>query len=281
MKIFFTFDPFEKNKWNRDQLKKLLAVFSSKEDKLVAAYVASRAEVELTTAYDVPVKDRYSKYPEGLIKNELKGLGISSAKIKVLKEDSLSQTEAVKQLATAAKKEKADLIVISTNAKSLLPRIVFGSFAETLVHQAKNDLMIYHQKTKIMSGANKTILYAHDLSLKGEKGLVRACEYAQKWDAKLLVVHVGLPDEQEGASERKFKIKLRRAEKQISLWDIDYDFVAEYSWDDTPSIIMDIANNNKAALIALAAGDNETLLGGSVVRKVLRESNIPTLVLKV
>lgn len=283
MKIFFTFDPFENNKWNRDQLKNLVAVFSSSEDELTSIYVSSRAEAQLTTAFDVPEKDRYTRYPERLMQKELKQLGINKAKVNVIHESSLSQTAAVKKLASAAKKAKADIIIISTNAKSLLPRLIFGSFAETLVHQSKTDLIIYHQKTKIAATGVKTIVYAHDLSIKGNKGLVRASEYALKWDAKLVVVHVGLPDENEGGAARRMRIKLNKIEKQLSLWDLDYKIIDKYSWDNTASLIMDTAAGQKATLIALAAGasDRETLLGGSVVRNILRESTIPTLVLKV
>jgi nucleotide-binding universal stress UspA family protein len=284
MKIYFTFDPFEQNIWNRDQLKNLIAVFSSSEDELTAAYVSSRAEVQLTTAYDVLAKDRYTSYPEKLIQAELKDLGLSKAKIKVIHEKSLSQTSAIKSLSMAAKKAKADIIIISTNAKSMLPRLVFGSFAETLVHLSKTDLLVYHQKTKVVATGPKTIVYAHDLSLKGEKGLIRACEYALKWDARLVVIHVGLPEEKEGPLEKKIKLKLRKIEKQLSLWEIDSELVDQYSWDDAPSLIMDTATDQKATMIALAAEslkNNETLLGGSVVRKILRESNIPTLVLKI
>lgn len=283
MKIYFTFDPFEQNKWNRDQLKNLVAIFTSDEDELTAAYISSRSEVQLTTAYDVPAKDRFTKYPEKLMQTELKSIGLQRAKTKVIYDKTLSQTSAVKDLAAAAKKAKADLIIVPTNAKSLLPRLVFGSFAETLTHQSKTDLLVFHQKTKVGMNGPKTLVYAHDLSLKGEKGLIRACDYAIKWDTKLVVVHVGLPDENEGSLEKKMRLKFRKIEKQLSLWDIDYEIVDKYSWDDAPSLIMDTAAEQKATMIALATGalNKETLLGGSVVRKILRESNIPTLVLKV
>ena len=37
------------------------------------------------------------------------------------------------------------------------------------------------------------MIYAHDFTVKGNKGLLKAVEYAQKWDATLFVLHVPIP----------------------------------------------------------------------------------------
>lgn len=278
MKIAFTFDPFEENKWNRNQLSSLVGVLSNEKDSLTAYYIASRAESQLATAYDVPEKERFNAYPKKLMENELSSLKLPQIEAKVLTESSLSQSAGVARLSTALKKDKIDLVVIPTNAKSILPRIIFGSFAETLVHVAQTDLLVYHQKTKIGSKAPAAIVYAHDLSAKGDRGLERVLVYVKKWNAKLIVVHVALPDD-----EKKMSTKIKKIEKSLESEGIDFEVETELSWDDAPSHIMDYASKKRAAFIALAAGSDEDapLLGGNVVRQILRESKIPTLVLKV
>ena len=278
MKIAFTFDPFEENKWNRNQLSSLVAVLSNEKDKLTAYYIAGRAESQLATAYDVPEKERFSVYPKKLMEKELSSLKLSHIEAKVLTESSLSQSTAVSKLSSTLKKDKVDLAVVPTNAKSILPRIIFGSFAETLVHVAQTDLLVYHQKTKVGSKAPSSIVFAHDLTAKGDRGLERALTYAKKWNAKLIVVHVGLPDD-----EKKMNTKIKKIEKSLESAGVEFEVDTELSWDDTPSLIMDYATKKRAAFIALAAGsdDDAPLLGGNVVRQILRESKIPTMVLKV
>lgn len=277
MKFFFTFDPFEENKWNRNQMKSLVTVLSDSGDKLSAVYVATKAATQLTTAYDVPEKERFSEYPKTLMGKELNKLGLASVEPKVVTELSLSQSAAVEKLNALAKKEKADMIIISTNAKSLLPRLIFGSFAETLVHKAKCDLMVYHQKTKVGSSRPKIFLYAHDLTAKGDAGLERAVVYAEKWQAKLIVLHVSPED-----VIAKAETKMKKLEKMLAQKNIKFEMNLLPYEDDIATTVMELAASIRANFIAVAAGsDAEPLLGGSVVRNILRQSKIPTLVLKI
>ena len=277
MKILFTFDPFEKNNWKRNQIKNLVANFTGADDSLKALYVASRAEVNLATAYDIPEKDRYSAYPKKLMEKGLKDFDLPDAQAVVLYESTLSQSAAVEKVSAFAKKDKTDLIFISTNAKSLLPRMVFGSFAETLVNASSTDLLVYHQKTKVGSKSGKNILFAHDFTKKGEAGLLRVSEYAKKWKAALTVVHIAVPE----SDLAKLQAKAKKMEKQLISSGIEAEVILESSWDSTADVIMEFAHDHKATLIALASQvESESLLGSSV-RKILRESKIPTLVLKV
>ncbi len=278
MKVFFTFDPFEKNKWSRDQLKNLVENLTNEDDSLKAIYVASKAEVNLTTAYDVPEAERYSDYPARLMRAELKASGIK-ASAEVIAEKSLSLTNAVDKLSKFSLKNKADLILISTNAKSLLPRVIFGSFAETLVHLSQTDLLVYHQKTKVGSSTPKVIFYGHDFSAKADEGFDRVCLYAAKWESTLNVIHIAGPD----ADKKKIEAKVRKIQKILDEREIDGVVQAETSQEDYSELILKRSSENRANIIALAAqtGSHESLLGGSVVRKILRESKLPTLVVKV
>lgn len=290
MKILWTFDPFDRNKKLHKVGTNILSILSNKNDQIKVAYVASNAEVNLATAFDVPKEKRYTDYPKKLIKKELSHLGLKKAEIEVLPTIHLSLSSSVKQLTQLAKKNKTDLILIATNARTLLPRLIFGSFAETLIHLSLSDVLVYHQKTKFGTKP-KNILYAHDFTMKGSLGLLRVTEYAKKWNSSLTVVHIVNPefdvgDKQDKSSESYRQDVLNQAqkiEKSLQAQKINISIYLESSFETPSTIILNIAKKTKADMIALTAksGNLTALLGGSITRQVLRESALLTLVLKV
>ncbi len=285
MKILWTFDPFEKNKELHEFGKNLLVNLFTKKDSMQAVYVASNAEAELATAFNIPVKKRYTSYPKNLIKDELNEMDLKNVKVEVLLEESLSLTSVVKKIINYTKEKKIDLILIATNSKKVLPKMVLGSFAETLVHMSVCDLLIFHQLTKFALKTPQNLLYAHDFSSKGSIGLMRAAEYAKKWNATLTVVYVPIPEVGMELHEFKSSVqkKVEKLEKTMEKEKVKCRVHLEYDIKPINEIILDVAAKTKADIIAVAAQSNKltALLGGSTTRKILRESLLPTLVLKV
>ena len=285
MKILWTFDPFEANKGLHQFGKKLITTLFDKKDSIFAAYVASNSEAELATAFNIPKSKRYSTYPKGLISDELKKMKLKNIKIEVLNEASLSLSNVVKKIVDYTKDKKIDLIIIATNSRKVLPRMVFGSFAETIVHMSICDLLIYHQKTKFNSTVPKNILYAHDFSAKGSAGLEKIIGYVKKWDADLTILHVPIPTFGMELHEFKEDVQKRvgKLEKTLAKQKIRFTIKLEYGIAPTSEMILNSAKKNKSEIVAVCAQSKQVaaLLGGSVTRQVLRESLVPTLVLKV
>lgn len=285
MKILWAFDPFQTNSEQQIMARKLLGAISSSKDELAAIYVASNAEAELATAFSIPASKRYSSYPKKLMSAAIKRLNIRRMKVEVLSEKSISLTAAVKQITDYTKKKKTDLILIATNNKKILPRLVFGSFAESIIHLSNCDLLIFHQKTKVKENTPKRILYAHDFTAKGAIGLERAITYAKKWEAQLAIVHIPVPEAGMSASEFKESTqkKVMRLEKTLEKHKVNYQVYLEDEVRPSSETILSMAKNVAADVIAVAAQAKklEALLGGSVTRQILRESELPTLVLKV
>ncbi len=292
MKILWTFDPFEKNKQLRFFGKKLLLNLFDKSDKVKAVYMASRSEINLTTAFDVPKKNRFTIYPKKLIKSELKKLNLMKIDVVVIPELSMSTTASVKKLASFAKESKTDLIVISTHGKVGLPRFILGSFAESLVHSAQTNVLLYNQKTKL-SKTPKKLVYAHDFSRKGADGLPQVLDYANKWNASLVIVHVPEsnysfsfqgPDE-DAESYRKYVNDVAiQIEQTVRRRGIPCEIFIEPSWKKSASqSILDTVKkvNADIAIVTAKSGKMAALLGGGVTRNIIRESRVPTLILKV
>jgi nucleotide-binding universal stress UspA family protein len=285
MKILWTFDPFDKNTELNNLGKDILSKYFGKKDSLEIVYVASNAQAELATAYNIPIEKRYSDYPKKLIKEQLKKLSLKKIKIEVLSEKSLSLTSTVKKVVDYTKKNKTDLIVIASNSKKLLPRFVLGSFAETIVHLSACDLLIYHQKTKFKSKAPANIVYAHDFSIKGSSGLEKVVEYAKKWNSVLTIVHVPVPEA--GIDFHEFQEitqkRVQKLKKSLEAQKVKCSIYLEYEVRPITETLLDIAAITKADIIAVTAQSNKlsAFLGGSITRQILRESLLPTLVLKV
>lgn len=283
MKVLWAFDPFQKNNELNIFGRKLIHSLFDRKDSIAAVYVASNAEVELSTAFDVPEEERYSTYPKNIISNKLKKLKMEQLKIDVLPSKKISLSSTIKEFVKHTEKQKTDIIVIATNSKELLPRMIFGSFCETLIHSSTSDLLVYHQKTEFKSPKN--ILYAHDFSKKGDAGLERIMEYAKKWNSMITVIHI--PMYEADTTYDKFKIKTQKRAAEIEQLIIKNKvackMIINYEIKPIHKIILSVASKSKADIVAISAQSSKltALLGGSVSRQVLREIKIPSLILKV
>ncbi len=285
MKIMWAFDPFQTNKEQQQFAARILRSLANSKDELTAIYVASNAEAELATAFSVPASKRYSTYPKKIMTAALKKLNLKKIKSEVLSEKSLSMTSITRQITDYTKKKKIDLLLIATNNKKFLPRLIFGSFAESIVHLSNCDLFIFHQRTKFNDKAPARILYADDLTPKGTLGLERAIGYARKWNAELSIVHIPMPEA--GMTLPEFKEttqkKIAKLEQYMAKQKVHYQIYLEYDVKPMSETLLEMADKTGADLIAVAAQTKklEAFLGGSITRQILRASELPTLVLKV
>lgn len=283
MKIFWTFDPFQKNDDLNKFGRKIIHSLFDKNDNLNAVYVASNAEVELSTAFNIPEEKRYSLYPKELILKKLKKLKMDQLNVDVLPSRKISLSSNIEALVKHSQEKKADMIVIATNSKALLPRLVLGSFCESLIHSSTCDLLIYHQKTNFKSPKN--ILYAHDFSKKGDIGLERVITYAKKWNAQITIVHA--PMYEADTTYEIFKKNTQKHAAEIEKMVIGNKIVCKtiINYDIKPihKIVLAAATKSKADIVVMSAqvGKFTAFLGGSVSRQVLREAKIPSLILKV
>lgn len=283
MKVLWTFDPFQKNNELNTFGKKIIHSLFDKSDSLGAVYVASNAESELSLAFNIPEEERYSAYPKNLISSALKKLKMEQLKVDVLISKKISLSSIIEELVKHTQKQKTDLIVTATNNQKLLPKLVFGSFCETLIHSSTCDLLTYHQKTAFKYPKN--ILYAHDFSKKGDAGLQKIMVYAKKWKAKITIIHVPMFEgdmtyEEHKASTQLFADKVKDLVVSNNL---ECKMVINYEIKPIYKLVLSAAKKYKTDVVAVSAQASKltAFLGGSVSRQVLREAKIPSLILKI
>jgi nucleotide-binding universal stress UspA family protein len=291
MKYIWAFDPFDKNKKLNKKAMALVSSIQSSKEKVEAVFVASPNYTELSTAFEVSEKDRFSRYPESLMQTAMKKLGVKTSKCTVLFEKTLSMTNSVRQLSSYLSRSKTTVAIVASRAKTGLSRLVMGSFAESLVHFSPVDLLIFNETSIINEQPPKTLLFAHDYSKSADKGLERAIDYAKVWGCKLHVIHIpdpaysfkfsGQGDEVENYRKR-VRHKLARVEKKVEMAGVLGSVELDPRWNNPAERILKRASTVGADFVMVVAksGKLASLLGGSVTRQVLRTSPVPVLVVK-
>lgn len=291
MKLVWAFNPFDANRKLQQRAVAIMRSLVGPRDSLEALYVASPMEVQLATAFDVPLERRYGEHPRQLVEQGLRKLGLRKAKATVLSEDALSLSPAVRAFAAHAAKQGADLTLIASHARTGVPRLFIGSFAETLVHLSKTDLLVFRDTTRVWTGAPKNLLYAHDLSREGARGFEKAIAWAKRWKAALHVLHVPEPaygihfDDQDPRVERhrrQVRKKIAAIETQLAQSRVAGSVAIDAHWAPIAETIAARAKRVRADVVAVRAksGPLTSFMGGSVTRQVLRGSAVPVLVLE-
>jgi nucleotide-binding universal stress UspA family protein len=291
MKYVWAFNPFDKNKKLDKNAVALIDLLPEGKKSLEAVFVASPNYLDLTSAFNVPAKDRFSQYPKQLVETAIKKLQVEADKCTVLFEKTISLTKSVKMFATYLARNKIDIAIVASRAQTGLSRAFLGSFAETLVHLSPVDLLIFNEDSLIGKRPPQNLLYAHDYSIAADKGLDRVIDYAKTWDCTLHVLHVPDPafgfkfKGQEAAVEgyrNRVRQKLHRIEKKLEKAGVVGTAELDSKWSPVAERISDRASKVKADFVIVVAksGKLASLFGGSVTRQVLRTSKVPVLVVK-
>jgi nucleotide-binding universal stress UspA family protein len=291
LKLVWAFDPFDSNRKLQQQAVALVKALVAARDRVEAVYVASPREISLATAFDVPFHSRFSGHPKHLVAQGLARLGLKQVRATVLTEDNVSVTSAARTLAQYAERTKAGLTLVASRARTGVSRLFLGSFAETLVHVSKTDLLVFHEGTRIWKRSPERLLYAHDLSRSDDRGFERALAHAKRWKATLHVVHVPDPaygirfDDQDSwvdSYRKQVQKKLDAIDARLHEAGVEGSVVIDAQWAPVSELILARAKRTRADLVAVCAksGPLAGAMGGSVTRQILRASGTPVLVIK-
>jgi nucleotide-binding universal stress UspA family protein len=291
VRIAWAFNPFDDNRKLQQRALAILRAIAGPRDRLEAVYVASPMEVALATAFDVPEASRYSRYPQQCVEAGLRKLGLPRVPATVLTEKSLSLSAAARAFAAHARRTKADVTLVASHARKGVPRLFIGSFAETLVHLSRNDLLVFHERTRPWQRAPRSLLYAHDLSRAGDRGFEKALAHAKRWKSALHVIHVPDPaygirfDDQQprvGSYRKRVEKKLQAIEARSRRAGVAGSAVIDAQWAPIAELVLARAERVHADLLVVFAksGPLAGFMGGSVTRQILRASGAPVLVVK-
>lgn len=194
-----------------------------------------------------------------------------------------------------ARKNEADLIVISSHGRSGLNRWVFGSVAERVLGHAEVPTIIVNSRCQPWDESPKKILVPLDGSDLAEEAILPAEALARALNAELHLVRVtpGAHARLETPAMAQVFADIEKKEvveaqqylksKGESLHVDGVTAVVELSTDAVADAIMDYAARNKINLIVMSSHGRSGIsrwMYGSVAEKVLRSACCATMVVR-
>ncbi|HWP84025.1 MAG TPA: universal stress protein [Terriglobia bacterium] len=197
---------------------------------------------------------------------------------------------------------KIDLLVIGTHARRGIKRLVEGSLAERLVHEAICPVLVAAPPRESMPAlpepgalAFQTILMATDFSRSADRALTYALRWAAEWGGRVLLLHAVEPvsaapqslaslfPESDASLEAHIrsaweKMRVLVPDPALARCRIDY----EVRSGNAAEQILDCAQERKADLIVLGARGvgRASLTWGSTLSQVVRAGRFPVMALR-
>ncbi|HAZ13591.1 MAG: hypothetical protein A2X86_13750 [Bdellovibrionales bacterium GWA2_49_15] len=292
MKALWAFEPFHQKDACVKGMHGLLRQLAIPMSNIDVGFIVTRSEPELYLAYDVPDKERFTVYPRRLLKKKLQQAKVQfeDKKLHVIDFNTISNTKAVDRLLALATSLDVDIIALYTHARKGYKRFILGSFAETVIHRSKFDLLLINPTAKFPVKI-KNILFASDFTSSSKKALRQCIEISRRTKARLTVFHVAEVMYQWSLDEGNPKIhSYRKYVKQMCEWiegecqksKVLCEIIVTTEIRPMTNLVLNAAAKVMADLIVVVAktGPMSALMGGSTTRQLIRASTTPVLVLK-
>jgi nucleotide-binding universal stress UspA family protein len=169
------------------------------------------------------------------------------------------------ELLRIAKEKDVDLIVVGTQSKSGIERLILGSTAEEVIRNADCTVLTVGPKAKAVEDTPlifRNIVYATDFTRSARKAAIYALSFAEDSGAHLFLCHVIGPHEPTAAGQEFSEGAFRRALKEMipeSAYDwCDPECVVEHGY--AGEAILKLAERVQADLIVLGTRKASFLL---------------------
>jgi nucleotide-binding universal stress UspA family protein len=270
--------------------------------KLVeAAYVLSPDQLDLPMEFTEPWVKQYRPAAELALEQKLKDFVLGTPiQPRVLVQKSPSFARSVAALAKHAKNARMDLIVVGTHGREGLSRILMGSFAESLVMEARVPVLT----VKPIAGGTLdfgTIVFSTDFSAKSLLAFRKLLAQAAVLGSRVLVLHsipnpvqpvvqsgillgggwVSVPKyldklqaKQRGVGEKWVRLAMRQG--------VEAELILDTGTHGVVESVLVAARERGAGMIAMSAQSGKVAaeILGSVTRKVVRQAECPVWVFK-
>jgi nucleotide-binding universal stress UspA family protein len=203
--------------------------------------------------------------------------GLSALTPKVV----VAYAEAIDLITRVSKDEKADLIVVGSHGASGLERLVLGSVAEAVMHQATCPVLIVGPNCKPEQHPSRSVLFATDLKTTGLRGAQYAAGLAERFHAKLTFLHVMGQDFERHRERELVKDRMRQELALLLPPDVEQycktKILLEYGKPD--ETITAVAKRERTSMIVVGLRDRALADHAvwSTLSYIIREANCPVL----
>ena len=214
---------------------------------------------------------------------------IKAHKSTVIQVPTSSTSEQVAELSKYLRRNKFDLVLMPTHARTGVDRFFQGSFTEAMILNSTTDLIVYSPKLSKKLGL-KNALFAHDGSNVASKHLSYLNEKFKSRSVQIEVLHVlatisnvhngsiSLAQNYQNLLEKNVKLL------KSSVFKINptIDFRVKQTNQSISDTIISTAKRLKSDIIIVNAkiGSIVAGLGGSISRQVVRKSTCPVWIKK-
>lgn len=302
--VVWAVDPFSENE---DSWNKVIALLKSLSKggltPIQPVYVLSPDNFNFTGDFSGPWLKKFEPKVNEAFDVVLGRLGLPGVKKpEILINKQASMSGDVKRLLAYAKKQRAEVVVMNSHARTGLARFFMGSFAETALMATQTPLVLVSPESKQVSGLNK-VLFPTDLTKGSKRAFKKVVEFCKHHSSQLVIYHK-LPDPIEPmiqtgvymagggwVSVQQFIEKESDTREQESRQWVEEaakaGVEAKFYIEEKPGFITDSINQyidtHGVDLVAVGSksGPVASVFIGSVARQLVREAACPVWVVHV
>ena len=306
-KLIWAIDPFEEDVMFRVQLTQTLKALSQRLSLLVEpTYVLSLAKEHEFESVHKAHKKQYHQAAMRAVKKNIEPIhGVKFLPPKVLFQADSSFSMLVRKLSEYAKHSGADAIIVGTHARTGIPRLLLGSFTETLLLHSEIPVMSVGPKCVVRGDKpikEQKILFSSDLTQDSEKIYPGVLDFANKLQAQVTVYHitphrvepvlqsgtyllgggwVGGPEAISQEDPATVELLTQWVNRGIEQG-LKVDYALESKRANMAELILQQAAAIEADFIAMAAesGPVRAWVIGSITRQVVRNAPCPVWILR-
>lgn len=292
MRLTWAFDPSEQQAEQVQKMFSLIRFFTKTSKDVRVAHVFGRTAPEYFATFASPIPIDLVGDPRAEIEQILKKAktGIGPKSIELLDIPQFSLTAGVDKLVASARRNKSELIALYTQSRKGFLRFMMGSFAETAVHRSPLSMLLLNPKSK-WRGRIRTVCFLDDFQPKSRLHLKKVIKLCKENKAKLVVFHSpeliyswSINDSIPRVQRYREKVNKMRDEvlELCKKAGVAGEVILDAGNKPVAELALKAAHKRKADLLVTVAklGPLASLIGGSVTRQVIRESDMPVLVLK-
>lgn len=181
-----------------------------------------------------------------------------------------------------AKEQNIDLIIMGSHGASGVSEIFVGSNTEKVVRTSDIPVLVIKEPTPLFNP--KLVVFACDMRVESIKAYHTARALFAKWDLKIHLVYVNLPNEEflsTGEINKKAEFFLKVAHNGEVPSNTEIVYISDYSIEGG---IFNHANEVKADLIAIPTHGRSGIahfFKGSIGEDVVNHANLPVITFRV
>lgn len=268
-----------------ENFNRLVSLFGGDAFKVKPAYVCADRDLFLSDAKELVAKYLSSVYLAG------------TSDIEIIYSHSEKKSDLASEIVKVAHAQKAQMIFLSSHARSALGALFWGSFANELLKQSDLPVLFLRPESLTTAVLNK-VLFATDFSDESKNSFQKLLRMIKGSNADLILFHtVSMPIQATSAAEgigyvpqlpnSYIEEEKEWAEKELERWleeartvgiQIRFRRIVEESAASVAATIEKVAEEEKVALIALAShhGPVASLFFGSITREILATKKFNT-----